>query len=62
MIDAVLSFRPTPEQLSYTFGGLVRTTSSTYLSAADPAIFGNRETILEDASTGRTYTRATIAS
>jgi lecithin-cholesterol acyltransferase len=35
---------------------LYQSAPSTYLSAADPAVFGDRETILEDASTGRTYT------
>ena len=35
---------------------LYQSAPSTYLSAADPTIFGNRETILEDASTGRSYT------
>jgi lysophospholipase-3 len=29
---------------------------STYLSAADPAIFGNREVVVRDAATGRSYT------
>ncbi|GAA1948089.1 lipase/acyltransferase domain-containing protein [Amycolatopsis minnesotensis] len=29
---------------------------STYLSAADPAVFGDREVVVEDASTGRAYT------
>lgn len=35
---------------------LYQNAPSTYLSAADPAVFGDRETILEDASTGHTYT------
>jgi lysophospholipase-3 len=35
---------------------LYQSAPSTYLSAAAPTTFGNRETILEDASTGRTYT------
>lgn len=35
---------------------LYQSAPSTYLSAADPATFGDRETVLEDASTGRTYT------
>jgi lecithin-cholesterol acyltransferase len=29
---------------------------STYMSAGDPRIFGDREIVVEDASTGRTYT------
>jgi lysophospholipase-3 len=32
---------------------------STYMSAADPAIFGNREVIVKNASTGRVYTPLT---
>lgn len=32
------------------------TTPSTYLSASDPKVFGDRETVIEDASTGRSYT------
>jgi lecithin-cholesterol acyltransferase len=35
---------------------LYQSAPSTYLSAADPTVFGNQETILEDASTGRSYT------
>src|SRR5206468_1500091 len=29
---------------------------SSYMSAADPRVFGDRETVVEDESTGRTYT------
>jgi len=29
---------------------------SSYMSAADPRVFGDRETVVEDASTGRAYT------
>ena len=29
---------------------------SSYISAADPRVFGNRETVVQDASTGRSYT------
>lgn len=32
------------------------TTPSTYLSAADPAVFGDREVVIQDTSTGRSYT------
>jgi lecithin-cholesterol acyltransferase len=32
------------------------TAPSSYMSAADPRIFGNRETVVRDASTGRSYT------
>jgi lecithin-cholesterol acyltransferase len=35
---------------------LYQSAPSTYLSAADPRIFGDRETVVEDAFTGRTYT------
>lgn len=35
---------------------LYQSAPSTYLSAADPTIFGDRETVVEDASTGRSYT------
>ncbi|MGH3546790.1 MAG: lipase/acyltransferase domain-containing protein [Pseudonocardiaceae bacterium] len=35
---------------------LYRSAPSTYLSASDPTIFGDREIVIEDASTGRTYT------
>ncbi len=35
------------------------TAPSSYMSAADPRIFGNRETVVRDASTGRSYTPAT---
>lgn len=35
---------------------LYESAPSTYLSAADPRVFGDRETVVEDASTGRTYT------
>jgi lecithin-cholesterol acyltransferase len=31
-------------------------TPSSYMSAADPRVFGDRETVVEDASTGRSYT------
>jgi lysophospholipase-3 len=34
---------------------------SSYMSAADPKIFGNRETVVADAATGRTYTPADYA-
>ena len=33
-------------------------TPSTYMSMADPAVFGRRETVVRDASTGRNYTPA----
>ncbi len=32
------------------------TAPSTYMSAADPAVFGDRETVIKDTSTGRSYT------
>jgi lecithin-cholesterol acyltransferase len=35
---------------------LYQTAPSTYLSASDPTLFGDRETVVEDTSTGRTYT------
>lgn len=35
---------------------LYQSAPSTYLSASDPAIFGDRETVVEDVSTGRSYT------
>ena len=35
---------------------LYQSAPSTYMSAADPTIFGDRETVVEDASTGRIYT------
>jgi lecithin-cholesterol acyltransferase len=34
---------------------------STYMSAADPRIFGDREIVVRDASTGRTYTPQDIS-
>jgi len=47
---------PSTEDNAASSARLDQSAPSTYLSAADPSIFGNRETILEDASTGRTYT------
>ncbi|WP_211766042.1 lipase/acyltransferase domain-containing protein [Kutzneria sp. CA-103260] len=32
------------------------TAPSTYMSASDPAVFGDRETVIKDTSTGRAYT------
>ncbi|MFC0431403.1 hypothetical protein [Kutzneria buriramensis] len=32
------------------------TAPSTYMSASDPAVFGDRETVIKDTSTGRSYT------
>ncbi|WIX82635.1 hypothetical protein QRX50_18585 [Amycolatopsis carbonis] len=38
------------------FAGRYLTAPTTYLSAADPKVFGDRETVLVDQSTGRSYT------
>ena len=35
---------------------LYRSAPTTYMSAADPEVFGNREVVLRDTSTGRSYT------
>ncbi|GAA3431906.1 hypothetical protein GCM10018954_015080 [Kutzneria kofuensis] len=32
------------------------TAPSTYMSASDPKIFGDQETVIKDTSTGRAYT------
>jgi lecithin-cholesterol acyltransferase len=47
---------PSTQDNAYSSARLYQSAPSTYLSAADPITFGDRETIVEDASTGRTYT------
>ncbi|MGH3844405.1 MAG: lipase/acyltransferase domain-containing protein [Pseudonocardiaceae bacterium] len=47
---------PTTTDNAASSARLYQSAPSTYLSAADPTIFGDRETVIEDASTGRTYT------
>lgn len=47
---------PTTEANARSSAEMLLTAPSTYMSAADPRIFGGQETVVEDFSTGRTYT------
>jgi lysophospholipase-3 len=47
---------PTTVENARSSARLYLSAPSTYLSAADPKVFGNVETVLADASTGRSYT------
>jgi lecithin-cholesterol acyltransferase len=47
---------PTTPAQAATSARLYLTAPSTYMSAADPAVFGDRETIIENTATGRAYT------
>lgn len=49
---------PTTVENARSSARLYASAPSTYLSAADPRIFGNSETVLADASAGRAYTTA----
>lgn len=51
------TFPATPEQAASS-ARMYLSQPATYLSAADPEVFGDREVILRDASTGREYTPA----
>ena len=53
---------PTTTENARSSARLYLSAPSTYLSAADPRIFGNVETVLADASTNRTYTPADYRS
>ena len=53
---------PTTTENARSSARLYLSAPSTYLSAADPRIFGNVETVLADASTNRTYTPADYGS
>jgi len=47
---------PTTTENAVSSARMYLTAPSSYMSAADPRIFGDRETVVADASTGRTYT------
>ncbi|SDK01219.1 lysophospholipase-3 [Nonomuraea maritima] len=47
---------PTTRQQAATSARRYRSTPSTYMSAADPAVFGDREIVVRDTSSGRSYT------
>jgi lecithin-cholesterol acyltransferase len=47
---------PTTKANAVTSARMYLTLPSTYMSASDPKVFGDREVIIEDASTGRSYT------
>jgi lysophospholipase-3 len=47
---------PTTVENAQSSARLYLSAPSTYLSAADPRVFGDAETVLGDASTGKTYT------
>ena len=49
---------PTTVAKATSSANLLRTAPSTYLSAADPTVFGRREVVVVDTSTGRSYTPA----
>jgi len=49
---------PTTRAKAISSARLLRTAPSTYMSAADPTIFGRREVVVRDLSTGRSYTPA----
>ena len=49
---------PTDPAQAKTSARLYLTNPSTYMSAADPAVFGRREVVLENSSTGKQYTPA----
>ncbi|QWF77689.1 lipase/acyltransferase domain-containing protein [Amycolatopsis sp. CA-230715] len=47
---------PATEENARSSAELYLSAPSTYLSAADPAVFGDREVVVENAATGRAYT------
>jgi lecithin-cholesterol acyltransferase len=47
---------PTTRENAQSSARMYLSSPSTYMSAADPAIFGHREIVVADASTGRSYT------
>ena len=47
---------PTTTENAVSSARMYLTAPSSYMSAADPKIFGSRETVVEDVSTGRSYT------
>ncbi|MEW2505356.1 hypothetical protein AB0878_33305 [Amycolatopsis sp. NPDC047767] len=47
---------PTTPDNARSSAGMYLTAPSTYMSASDPKVFGDRETVLVDQSTGRSYT------
>ncbi len=47
---------PTTTENAVSSARMYLTAPTSYMSAADPRIFGDRETVVADASTGRTYT------
>jgi lecithin-cholesterol acyltransferase len=49
---------PTTTENAVSSARMYLTAPSSYMSAADPDIFGTQETVVADASTGRTYTPA----
>jgi lysophospholipase-3 len=51
------SFPATPAK-AFSSATLLRTAPSTYMSASDPRVFGRREVVVVDTSTGREYTPA----
>lgn len=47
---------PTTEENAESSARMYLSAPSTYMSASDPGVFGDRETVVEDRSTGRGYT------
>ncbi|MFG2077132.1 lipase/acyltransferase domain-containing protein [Nonomuraea maritima] len=47
---------PTTRENALSSALMYQSVPSTYMSAADPAIFGDREVVIHDSSTGRSYT------
>lgn len=47
---------PTTRENALSSARMYLSAPSTYMSASDPRVFGDRETVVEDASTGRRYT------
>ncbi|MFL6120556.1 lipase/acyltransferase domain-containing protein [Actinophytocola sp.] len=47
---------PTTKANAVTSARMYLTLPSTYMSASDPAVFGDRETVIENTATGRAYT------
>lgn len=47
---------PTTPENAATSARMYLTLPSTYMSASDPAVFGDRETVIENSTTGRAYT------
>ena len=52
---------PTSPATARSSARLIALSPSTWMSASDPAVFGNREILIEDQSTGRSYTPADAA-